>query len=217
MPSRGDIKWFYIFNNTRSDVKNAKANSPVISFNWCHDATAEDTLCKLYLDNVSADYISHSELQGERADASGNWRADLPEVIRGEIRAALSHDWTHGDSTLLAVATAGEAIVGMALVSSDTRQRASTSFAALDDLVLLPSVRGSGIGSLLVEWVADELHSHGIARLFLECGAHNLTAQTFFQGRGFKQVSVVMLRELDAAAVTTAVSAAVDDKDGDRS
>jgi GNAT superfamily N-acetyltransferase len=196
----------------RSAMKNAQANTPAISFSWCHDATAEDALCKLYLDNVSADYISHSELQGERADAPGNWRADLPEVIRSEIRAALSHDWAHGDSTLLAVATLGDAIVGMALVSIDTRQRASKSFAALDDLVLLPSVRGSGIGSQLVEWVADELRSHGIARLFLECGAHNLTAQKFFQGRGFKQVSVVMLRELDAATA----SAAVDDKDGDR-
>ncbi len=193
-------------------MKNAQVPTPAISFSWCHDATAEDALCKLYLDNVSADYISHSELQGERADAPGNWRADLPEVIRGEIRAALSHDWEHGDSTLLAVATAGEAIVGMALVSIDTRQRASKSFAALDDLVLLPSVRGSGIGSLLVEWIAGELRSHGIARLFLECGAHNMTAQAFFQGRGFKQVSVVMLRELDVPAVTSAV----DDQDGDR-
>ena len=193
-------------------MKNAQVPTPAISFSWCHDATAEDALCKLYLHNVSADYISHSELQGERADAPGNWRADLPEVIRGEIRAALSHDWEHGDSTLLAVATAGEAIVGMALVSIDTRQRASKSFAALDDLVLLPSVRGSGIGSLLVEWIAGELRSHGIARLFLECGAHNLTAQAFFQGRGFKQVSVVMLRELDVPAVTSAV----DDQDGDR-
>ena len=210
MPSRGDINCLYIFNNTRFAMKNAQANSPVISFSWCHDATAEDALCKLYLDNVSADYISHSELQGERADAPGNWRADLPEVIRGEIRAALSHDWAHGDSTLLAVATDGDAIVGMALVSIDTRQRASKSFAALDDLVLLPSMRGSGIGSELVEWVASELHSHGIARLFLECGAHNLTAQKFFQGRGFKQVSVVMLRELGT------VTSAVDDKDGDR-
>ena len=193
-------------------MKNAQVPTPAISFSWCHDATAEDALCKLYLHNVSADYISHSELQGERADAPGNWRADLPEVIRGEIRAALSHDWEHGDSTLLAVATAGEAIVGMALVSIDTRQRASKSFAALDDLVLLPSVRGSGIGSLLVEWIAGELRSHGIARLFLECGAHNMTAQAFFQGRGFKQVSVVMLRELDVPAVTSAV----DDQDGDR-
>lgn len=193
-------------------MKNAQVPTPAISFSWCHDATAEDALCKLYLDNVSADYISHSELQGERADAPGNWRADLPEVIRGEIHAALSHDWEHGDSTLLAVAMAGEAIVGMALVSIDTRQRASKSFAALDDLVLLPSVRGSGIGSLLVEWIAGELRSHGIARLFLECGAHNLTAQAFFQGRGFKQVSVVMLRELDVPAVTSAV----DDQDGDR-
>lgn len=215
MPFQGDIKCVYMFNTTRSAMKNAQANSPAISFAWCHDATAEEALCKLYLDNVSADYISHSELQGERADAPGNWRADLPEVIRGEIRAALSHDWAHGDSTLLAVATSADAIVGMALVSIDTRQRASKSFAALDDLVLLPSVRGSGIGSQLVEWVASELRNHGIARLFLECGAHNLTAQTFFQGRGFKQVSVVMLRELDAPAVP-AVSAVVDDKDGDR-
>lgn len=193
-------------------MKTVQQTTPAISFAWCHDATAEDTLCQLYLDNVSADYISHSELQGERADAPGNWRADLPEVIRGEICAALSHDWAHGDSTLLAVATLGDAIVGMALVSIDTRQRASKSFAALDDLVLLPAVRGSGIGSQLVEWVASELRNHGIARLFLECGAHNLAAQQFFQGRGFKQVSVVMLRELD----TVAVSAAVDDKDGDR-
>jgi len=128
----------------------------------------------------------------------------LPEVIRGEIRAALSHDWAHGDSTLLAVATDDDAIVGMALVSIDTRQRASKSFAALDDLVLLPAVRGGGIGSQLVAWVADELRNHGIARLFLECGAHNLTAQQFFQGRGFKQVSVVMLRELDAATAAAA-------------
>ena len=106
------------------------------TFSWCHDATLEDTLCQLYLDNVSPDYISHSELQGERAESPGNWRADLPDVIRGEIRAALSHDWAHGDSSLLAVATQDGTIVGMALVSIDTRQRAARSFAALDDLVL---------------------------------------------------------------------------------
>jgi len=169
------------------------------SFSWCHDASLEDALCALYLDHVSADYISHSELQGERADAPGKWRADLPQVIRGEIRAALSHDWAHGDSSLLAIARRGEQLVGMALVSVDTRQRAARSFAALDDLVLLPAVRGSGTGSALVEWIAGELRSHGIARLFLECGVHNLAAQQFFKGRGFEQVSVVMLRELDGA------------------
>ena len=167
------------------------------SFSWCHDAAQEDALCHLYLDNVSPDYISHSELQGERAESPGNWRADLPEVIRGEIRAALSHDWAHGDSSLLAVATIDGVLVGMALVSVDTRQRAAKSFAALDDLVLHPDARCSGTGTLLVEWVADELRSHGIARLFLECGAHNLKAQQFFKGRGFQQVSVVMLRDLD--------------------
>lgn len=172
------------------------ASSPVV-FSWCHDASLEDALCALYLDHVSADYISHSELQGERADAPGQWRADLPQVIRAEIRAALSHDWAHGDSSLLAVARDGDLLVGMALVSVDTRQRASRSFAALDDLVLLPSARGSGVGSALVEWIAGELRSHGIARLFLECGVHNLAAQQFFKGRGFQQVSVVMLRELD--------------------
>ena len=169
----------------------------VASFSWCHDAAQEDALCKLYLDNISPDYISHSELQGERAESPGNWRADLPEVIRGEIRAALSHDGAHGDSSLLAVATVDGAIVGMALVSIDTRQRAAKSFAALDDLVLHPDARGSGTGTALVEWVAGELRSHGIARLFLECGAHNLNAQQFFKGRGFQQVSVVMLRELN--------------------
>ena len=167
------------------------------TFSWCHDATLEDTLCQLYLDNVSPDYISHSELQGPRAESPGNWRADLPDVIRGEIRAALSHDWAHGDSSLLAVTTLDGAIVGMALVSIDTRQRATKSFAALDDLVLHPDARGQGIGTQLVEWVAQELRSHGIARLFLECGAHNLSAQQFFKGRSFQQVSVVMLRELD--------------------
>ena len=173
------------------------SNSTIASFSWCHDAAQEDALCKLYLDNVSPDYISHSELQGERAESPGNWRADLPEVIRGEIRAALSHDWAHGDSSLLAVASVDGAIVGMALVAIDTRQRAAKSFAALDDLVLHPDARGSGTGTKLVEWVADELRSHGIARLFLECGAHNLNAQQFFKGRSFQQVSVVMLRELD--------------------
>ena len=178
-------------------MNRTQAITQAITFSWCHDATQEDALCALYLDNISPDYISHSELQGPRADAPGNWRADLPEVIRGEIRAALSHDWEHGDSTLLAVAQAGERIIGMALVSIDTRQRASKSFAALDDIVLHPDARGSGAGTALVEWVAAELRSHGIARLFLECGAHNLHAQQFFQGRGFQQVSVVMLRELE--------------------
>lgn len=175
-------------------------SKPSISFSWCHDATLEDALCALYLDHVSADYISHSELQGERADAPGSWSANLPQVIRSEIRAALSHHWEQGDSSLLAIARDGQRLVGMAMVSVATRQRAARSFAALDDLVLLPAARGTGVGSALVEWIASELRSHGIVRLFLECGVRNLPAQQFFKGRGFQQVSVVMLRELDGGS-----------------
>ncbi|WP_051780726.1 GNAT family N-acetyltransferase [Janthinobacterium agaricidamnosum] len=171
--------------------------SPVATFAWCNDAALEELLSQMYLDNVSADYISHSELQGPRADAPGRWRSDLADTIRAEVRAALSPDEPHA---LLATATVDNNIVGLAMVSLDTRRKASRAFAALDDIVLLPQLRGGGTGGQLVEWIAGQLRERGIARLFLECGINNLPAQGFFKSKGFQPVSVVMLRELSDPA-----------------
>ena len=170
-----------------------------IDLNWCHDPAQEAAIAALFMRQLSPRYISHSELQGARAVAPGEWRRDLPEVLRAELRETLALPPATAAS-LIATAHAGDALAAIALVSIDETRRAARAFATLDDLVVGASFRGSGAGRQLFDWVCAELRLRGIARLFLESGIDNRDAHRFFEARGCTPVSVTMLKELGAPA-----------------
>lgn len=168
-----------------------------IDLDWCHDPAQEAAIAALFMRQLSPRYISHSELQGERAVAPGEWRRDLPEVLRAELRETLALPPVTAAS-LIATAHAGDALAAIALVSVDEARRAARAFATLDDLVVDAPFQSAGVGGQLFDWVCAELRQRGIARLFLESGIGNQGAHRFFEARGCMPVSVTMLKELEA-------------------
>lgn len=170
-----------------------------LHLDWCTDPTQEDAIVDLLLAQAGPHYISHSELQGPRADAPGQWRRDFPQTLRAQVRGVLAQpplaaDWR------FAVARTGEQLAAVALVSIDADQQASHRYATLEDIAVRVGGQGGGIGRQLVDWLCTRLQREGIARLFLESGNHNASAHRFFHARGFQPVSVVMFKELNTAA-----------------
>lgn len=168
-----------------------------LTLNWCHDPAQEAAIAALFMRQLSPRYISHSELQGARAVAAGEWRRDLPDVLRAELRETLALPPATAAS-LIATAHAGDALAAIALVSIDEARRAARAFATLDDLVVDAPFQSASVGGQLFDWVCAELRQRGIARLFLESGIDNRGAHRFFEARGCVPVSVTMLKQLEA-------------------
>ncbi|RQO32816.1 hypothetical protein DBR37_16060 [Herminiimonas sp. KBW02] len=180
-------------------VMNQKSITPkTVTINWCTDAALSEALTQLFVMNAHTQYISHSELQGSRAASPTQWRSDLTATLRAELSATLAQDPASANQ-LLATANIGDDIVGMALVSIDSNPDVATPYASLDDLIVHPEHRGNGIGQQLIAWVEQQLLARGIQRLFLESGAGNHDAHSFFHGLNFQTVSVVMMKELSHA------------------
>jgi|ThiBiot_500_plan_1041544.scaffolds.fasta_scaffold00016_15 GNAT superfamily N-acetyltransferase len=162
---------------------------------WCNDPAQERAIVELFMGQLSPRYISHSELQEQRAVAIGQWRTDLPEVLAAQVRHALAQP-ASTSTTLIATAHADSALAGVACVSIDEARVASRAFATLDDLVVDAARQGAGVGGRMFDWVCAELRLRGIQRLFLESGIGNEPAHRFFEARGCMPVSVTMLKEL---------------------
>jgi GNAT superfamily N-acetyltransferase len=162
---------------------------------WCNDPSQERAIVELFMRQLSPHYISHSELQEQRAIALGEWRPDLPDVLRAQVRHALTQSPATATS-LIATAQANDTLAGIAFVSIDEAKLASRHFAILDDLIVDAQYQGSGLGRQMFNWVCAELRLRGIERLFLESGIGNEGAHRFFKARGCIPVSVTMLKEL---------------------
>lgn len=174
---------------------------PVIPFSsldiaWCHDPAQAQAIVDLFLRQLSPRYISHGELQGQRAVTPGEWRGDLPEVLLAQVRNALAQP-ARGATLLIATAHNAGSLAGIAFVSIDEAKVAARPFATLDDLVVDAPFQRHGTGRALFDWVCAELRLRGIARLFLESGIDNQDAHRFFEARGCTPVSVTMLKELE--------------------
>ena len=173
----------------------SRTHTAPFELSWCSDLSQAEAIAALFLRQLSAHYISHSELQEQRAVAIGEWRRDLPQVVRAQLRHALAQDPATATSLVATARTQGS-LAGIALVSIDEAGLASRAFATLDDLVVDAQFQGTGAGGQLFDWLCAELRRRGIERLFLESGIGNEHAHRFFKARGCTTVSVTMLKEL---------------------
>ena len=108
--------------------------------------------------------------------------------------AALSmilSDRAHG--TIL-VAENSEEILGMVSLLPLVSTALGTRVAILEDMVVAPSARGSGIGGKLLEAAIVCAKSEGYARLTLLTDQDNLTAQQFYENAGFIKSTMVPMR-----------------------
>lgn len=147
---------------------------------------------------MTAEYISHSELQSDRTDGAGNWAPDLRQVLHDEIAACLAlppagrtemQSWS-------GVATAYDAgtLVGLAIVRYE--RGAPAAFGVLEDVVVDTARRGRKIGTTLITWLIDDMKAAGLGAAYLESGADNHRPHALFHALGFATVSVVMAKAL---------------------
>jgi GNAT superfamily N-acetyltransferase len=157
-----------------------------------------EQLSRFFARNLTTSYISHSELQGFRAVRPGVWAANIESVLDGEIRQRLADPLAQFPAAAnwkgVIEAHDDEQLVGLALVTIS--REAVVSYAILEDIVVDDSRRGRGIGRVMTDWIIAELGRTGIQRIFLESGRDNAAAHHFFERCGFKQVSIVMMRDI---------------------
>src|SRR3954447_15451107 len=127
------------------------------SITWCGDPRRAEELAEFFARYAGAQYISHSELQGRRALSPGQWRADLPAILRAEIEPRLmqSEQVKPGRiSQPILVAESNGDIVGLSFVTF--AGDAEVPFAIVEDLIVSPSMRSRGVGKTILDWIAAE-------------------------------------------------------------
>jgi len=169
-----------------------------LEIRWRATSDPSRELARFFAGNISPDYISHSELQGNRALGVGRWRPDIVDIFDREIENRVSSERGEiakgAQSNPVLEARLDGRLVGIALVSMFPD--APVPYAVLEDIAVDETSRGQGIGDAVVAWVSDEARRHGCKRVFLESGLGNHKAHEFFERRGFAPCSVVMMKEL---------------------
>ncbi|MCW6507217.1 GNAT family N-acetyltransferase [Lichenifustis flavocetrariae] len=168
---------------------------------WCREPAEAATIAAFFVAHAEPSYISHSELQFGRAESMSLWSDTLAAQIEAQAVGAANNTATASGSRLALATSAGE-LAAMAFVSltPDVRR----PFATVEDLLIAPDTRGCGLGASLLGWIETECRDLGFHRLFLESGADNHAAHRFFARQGFVQTSIVMVRDLERAAVSRA-------------
>lgn len=127
-------------------------------------------------------------------DPGASWRNRLAKYER----------WlTDPDAFVLVAEDAGGPIgyafvtVGPGYASWCTGEKMAT----LQSLSVLPELRGSGIGSELLDAVEEELRRRGVGDLEITTATTNVDAQRLYERRGYTRGFVVYVGSIDEAVV----------------
>ena len=167
-----------------------------ILLGWCREMPHARALARLFHNNLTTAYISHSELQGPRALAHDCWAPDVAQSIEREVTERLANpdDAPPNGVTQLAGFLEVDGVdVGVFLVTFS--RAAAVPFCILEDIVIDSERRTSGYGKLCLDWVYDQCRVRGYQRIFLESGIENHRAHELFKREGFSAVSVVMMKQ----------------------
>jgi GNAT superfamily N-acetyltransferase len=169
-----------------------------IEIGWCDDPREAEELGRFFAANLTAEYISHSELMGERAIAPGMWSADIADILARDFAARCGRE--HGSPPVgcetkhaLAARLEGK-LVGVAMLTFSRQGR--RPFGIVEDIVISREARGRHLGGAMMDWIIEAFRQAGLTRAFLESGGHNDAAHAFFARWGFAEVSVTMMAEI---------------------
>ncbi|MCF7966975.1 GNAT family N-acetyltransferase [Methylobacter sp. Wu8] len=95
---------------------------------------------------------------------------------------------------LIVVVRQGGRVVGMANLLYTVSTALGDRVALLEDMVVSPNARGSGIGSRLLEHAIQLARLNGCKRITLLTDRDNEAAQRFYQRRGFGLSAMIPLR-----------------------
>jgi GNAT superfamily N-acetyltransferase len=94
------------------------------------------------------------------------------------------------------IARQEERIIGMVNLLFTVSTALGESVALLEDMVILPDARGSGVGSQLLQEAIAFTRAKGCKRITLLTDHSNKLAQHFYQQHGFSQSAMLPLRLL---------------------
>lgn len=113
-----------------------------------------------------------------------------PEAQRRGLQMILT-DRTTG---IILVARDNEQIAGMVNLLYTFSTALGARVALLEDMVVAPSQRNCGLGSLLLDAAVHYARGEGCRRITLLTDRDNLSAQRFYQRQGFSLSPMVPLR-----------------------
>jgi len=125
-----------------------------------------------------------------------------PDADSWAVRRAEYVEWLGIEGSFVLLAERGDELVGYALVhvkqGPDDTWVTGTRMAELESLSVLPTERGKGIGTLLLDEVDAELERLGIGDYFINALAGNKDAIRLYERRGLRPM-VVLLGRLAAS------------------
>jgi GNAT superfamily N-acetyltransferase len=104
-----------------------------------------------------------------------------PDVLTGRLRRLLSTDDT------LAL-LAGDPVTGFALLTLRSNVWHDTPVALLDELYVVPTMRGCGIGSALLEAGCALVGTRGVELMEINVDGEDRDARRFYERHGFRCV-----------------------------
>lgn len=92
------------------------------------------------------------------------------------------------------VARNGEKILAMVNLLFSVSTALGERVATLEDMIVAPAARGSGLGSQLLDYAIHFARESGVKRITLLTDHDNFAAQRFYSKHGFNKSSMVPLR-----------------------
>ena len=159
------------------------ATSPALTFRKALPADVT-RLADLFWASLHAHpaYISHSEIQtGIALDSempAPDGRTKWERYILGKITGSYSR---------VLIAEQDSELAGFVVQTLNTEYE--RTFGVIDDLLVVASLRGSGLGRDLLEAGITWLREQGACDIYLESGVSNHRAHAFFEHYGFRCIS----------------------------
>jgi len=140
---------------------------------------------------AAADIAELCRLLGLLFAQETEFAADVSRQQRG-LQTILQHPEL---GTLLVAKQQGR-IVGMVNLLFTVSTALGARVALLEDVVVLPELRGCGVGSRLIEAAIATARTTGCKRITLLTDTDNQTAQAFYRKHGFAPSSMLAMRLL---------------------
>ena len=97
---------------------------------------------------------------------------------------------------LILVARDDQQLLGMVSVLFSVSTALGGRVAIIEDMVVLPTARGSGIGSALLNAAINTAQTHGCHRISLLSDSTNTAAHCFYEKQGFSRSQMAVFRRL---------------------
>lgn len=128
---------------------------------------------------------THREAVVSLVDAYAQDPIEGGEPLPDDVQSRLGEGLASHPTTVVMLAMDGDDAVGCAICFVGFTTFAAKPLINIHDLIVLSDYRGKGIGSKLLEAVADKAKASGCCKVTLEVRSQNTDARRLYERRGF--------------------------------